>query len=266
MDTAIQQVLFTLCCHSQSCLPSRAPHHVVETITLAFHVFYIPNLWSWEVGAPKAGRITNFGFHTIATCRFLSLIDTIGCCSTHLRTNGEDDGAWALVFRICCYYLSSNGCWCVRCERSWLEVVVMLDYMQIYKPCMDSPEYVIPPAQPANMIGVFTNEIRVAQDCFIAGLPVWLIWPATEFVDVSIQWIVLLVLPNELLIVEPLSNSNSYIYEGSSNSHEKFDAILQVACHSFCLPYPFNLDAVGPLTSSHPTIQSTTSITNTRRC
>lgn len=149
-------------------------------------------------------------------------------------------------------------------QRSWLEVVVMLDYMQIYKPHMDSPEYVIPPTQPANMIGVFTNEIQVAQDCFIAGLPVWLIWPVTEFIDVSIQQIVLLVLPNELLIVEPLSNSDSYIYEGSSNSCEKFDAILQVARHSFCSPNPFNLDAVGPLTSSHPTIQLTTSIANTR--
>ena len=42
----------------------------------------------------------------------------------------------------------------------WLELTALLDYMQIYKPRMDgySP-------------GVFTHDLRVAQDFFMVGLP-----------------------------------------------------------------------------------------------
>jgi hypothetical protein len=61
-------------------------------------------------------------------------------------------------------------------QRCWLEVMVMLDYMEVYKPWMDSARLAVgfPPAKVADTIGVFTNDVQVAQDFFHAGLPFWL--------------------------------------------------------------------------------------------
>jgi hypothetical protein len=60
-------------------------------------------------------------------------------------------------------------------QRIWLEITAMLDYMEIFKPKMDGLLGNRPPAQAAETIGAFTNDLRVAQDLFLAGLPYWLI-------------------------------------------------------------------------------------------
>ena len=57
----------------------------------------------------------------------------------------------------------------------WLEIMVMLDYMGIFKPKMDGLLGNWPPAQVAYTIGVFTNDLHVAQDLFLASLSYWLI-------------------------------------------------------------------------------------------
>jgi hypothetical protein len=60
-------------------------------------------------------------------------------------------------------------------QRSWLEITAFLDYMLVFKPCMDSIEVNAPPHPAVDTMGVHTSEICVAQDFFCAGLPCWLI-------------------------------------------------------------------------------------------
>ena len=62
------------------------------------------------------------------------------------------------VTKFQCYYLELYGC---------------LDYIKIYKPCMDGAR---PPAESVkNCIGAITNIPRLVQDFYTAGLPVWLL-------------------------------------------------------------------------------------------
>ena len=58
-------------------------------------------------------------------------------------------------------------------QRCWLDLTVMLDYMEVYKPWMDSARLAMSslPVEVANTVGAFTSDIHVAQDFFHAGLP-----------------------------------------------------------------------------------------------
>ena len=62
-------------------------------------------------------------------------------------------------------------------QRVWSNLWAILDYMKIYKPCMDG--LASSDGKVANTIGMFTSRIHIAQDMFGAGLPCWLIWPST---------------------------------------------------------------------------------------
>ena len=67
--------------------------------------------------------------------------------------------------------------WC------WLDVMAMMDYMEVYKPQMDSARLTAgpPPAKVADTVGVFTSDVCATQDFFHAGLPFWLTWLASDF-------------------------------------------------------------------------------------
>jgi hypothetical protein len=73
-------------------------------------------------------------------------------------------------------------------QRCWLDVMAMLDYMEVYKPQMDSARLAVgsPPVEVADTIGVFTNDVRIAQDFFHAGLPFWLTRPASDLGQTNI--------------------------------------------------------------------------------
>ena len=59
----------------------------------------------------------------------------------------------------------------------YLELYGCLDYIKIYKPCMDRAR---PPAESVkNRIGAITNIPRIVQDFYTAGLPIWLLRPST---------------------------------------------------------------------------------------
>lgn len=57
-----------------------------------------------------------------------------------------------------CYYLEIHGC---------------LDYLKLYKPCMDGAR---PRAETVeNCIGAITHSPHIVQDFHAAGLPIWLL-------------------------------------------------------------------------------------------
>lgn len=73
-------------------------------------------------------------------------------------------------------------------QWTWLELTALLDYMEIYKPQMDGHAHSA--SEVANTIGVFTHDLQVAQDFFTAGLPCWLICPASDFINQIIHKVV----------------------------------------------------------------------------
>ncbi|PPQ83967.1 hypothetical protein CVT24_008299 [Panaeolus cyanescens] len=56
-------------------------------------------------------------------------------------------------------------------QRYYLELLGCLNYLEIYKPHMDSQQSSLPPL--ANCLGVYTNQVRVVEEFVAAGLPVW---------------------------------------------------------------------------------------------
>jgi hypothetical protein len=145
-------------------------------------------------------------------------------------------------------------------QRCWLDVMAMLDYMEVYKPRMDSARLAVnsAPEKVANTVGVFTYDVRVAQDFFHAGLPCWLIRPALDFGETNILHVAPLLPPGDHLILMPNSFSYPIVFEGPANSFYKYDAILRFARNFLRYPDPFNLPTTennqsqaGPSVVSH---------------
>jgi len=63
-----------------------------------------------------------------------------------------------------CYYLKICGC---------------LDYLKLYKPRMEGANPVATTV--ANCVGTITNILRIVQDFYTAGLPIWLLQPSTDW-------------------------------------------------------------------------------------
>ena len=128
-------------------------------------------------------------------------------------------------------------------QRVWLELRGLLNYMEIYKPRMDGLTDAAVAVGETN--GVFTHSIRVAQDFFTAGLPCWLIRPASEFTDQVIHALVDLVSPEEIhsgLSLTPHSFRYPVIFTGSAASVEKYQHIYQFSRNFlWCSADPFNV-------------------------
>ena len=99
-----------------------------------------------------------------------------------------------------------------------------------------------PPAEVADTVGVFTNDIRVAQDFFHAGLPFWLTRPASDFGQTTILAAIPLLVPCYYgICFEPHRFNYPIIYQGSASSTQKHEAILRYACNFLCYPDLFTL-------------------------
>ena len=109
-------------------------------------------------------------------------------------------------------------------QRVWLYVWAILDYMEIYKPCMDGHA---PPGDIADTIGTFTTSICVAQDMFLAGLPCWLIWPSSKFGDNKIFSI------GQIFDPRPATDA------------KKYRAIKNFACNFLCSQDPFEISCIS---------------------
>jgi hypothetical protein len=143
-------------------------------------------------------------------------------------------------------------------QRCWLDLMAMLDYMEVYKPRMDSATLAMgsPPAEVANTVGVFTNDIRVAQDFFHAGLPFWLTRPASDLGKTNILAAVPFAIPryNGICFYSHRFNY-PVIYQGPATSTRKYEAILHYARNFLRYPDPFAVNTSENKTSSSGTVQ-----------
>jgi hypothetical protein len=129
-------------------------------------------------------------------------------------------------------------------QRCWLDLMAMLDYMEVYKPRMDSAWLAVgsPPVKVADTVGVFTTDIRVAQDFFRAGLPFWLTRPASDLGQTNILAAVPLLAPHHNGICFESHRFNyPVIYQGPASSTQKHEAILRYARNFLRYPDPFAL-------------------------
>ena len=126
-------------------------------------------------------------------------------------------------------------------QRIWLEIMAMLDYMEIFKLKMDGLLGNWPPAQVADTIGAFTNDLRVAQDLFLAGLPYWLIRPLSDFTNQNILKIVHLCNADKYLTVKDHQFPYPVIFEGPATSIEKFQTIHHYGWNFLCYADSFNI-------------------------
>jgi hypothetical protein len=114
-------------------------------------------------------------------------------------------------------------------QRCWLDVRVMLDYVEVYKHWMDSPRLAAgcPPVEVADTIGVFTNDVCVAQEFFHAVLPFWLIRPASDLSQTNVLRAVQL---SELCHCRICFESHCFnypiLYQGPASSTQGHGAIL----------------------------------------
>lgn len=132
-------------------------------------------------------------------------------------------------------------------QRSWLEVVAMLDYMEVYRPRMDCTQGTVFADTPetAKTIGVFTADLRVAQDRFQAGLPYWLIRPVSAFADQNILHVCDPGYPHRINL-NPHPFRRGALAEGRAGTDEKYNAIHQYARNLLQYPDPFGSDTITP--------------------
>ena len=130
-------------------------------------------------------------------------------------------------------------------QRCWLDITALLDYMLVFKPRMDSIAVNAPLHPAADTIGVFTSDIRVAQDFFRAGLPCWLIRPASVWSDINILKVIPISSPDGYLILEPHPVYCPPVYVGPATAPEKYHAILRFARGFLRYPDPFSISIDG---------------------
>ena len=138
-------------------------------------------------------------------------------------------------------------------QRCWLDVMAMLDYVEVYKPRMDSARLAVgsPPVEVADTVGVFTNDLRVAQDFFHAGLPFWLTRPASDLGQTNILAAVPLFAPRHYgICFESHRFKYPVIYQGPASSPQKHEAILLYARNFMRYPDLFVLHASEMTTSA----------------
>ena len=129
-------------------------------------------------------------------------------------------------------------------QRVWLELRALLDYMEIFKPRIDGNAPAV--IEPAETTGAFTTSVRVAQDFFTAGLPFWLLRPASELTDQVVHAVVELAQPESFpdLTLTPHPRY-PVIFKGSSSSLEKYQSIHDFARNFLrCSDDPFKAPGV----------------------
>ena len=146
-------------------------------------------------------------------------------------------------------------------QRIWLDIWAILDYMEIYKPCMDG--HAPPGKGVADMVGTFTISIHVAQDMFLASLPCWLIRSSSTFGDNKIFRIAEMFHPKDYIILGPHKFNYPIIFKGPATALKKYRAIEHFARNFLCTQNSFAMSCTSssagasqPSTSSTPAVAS----------
>ena len=113
----------------------------------------------------------------------------------------------------------------------------------------------------ANTVGVFTHNLRVVQDFVTAGLPCWLIRPASDFTNQNILKIIKPQCVEGTISLTGHQFLYPVLFTGSASSPEKYHRIHQYAKNFLCAPDPFNASIVPQSvnTSSNPSQASSPS-------
>ena len=130
-------------------------------------------------------------------------------------------------------------------QRCWLEVTAILDYMTVLKPRMDSTTGNNLPHPVANTVGVFTMEVHIVQDFFHAGLPCWLIRPASVWSNINILEVIPLRSPTDYLVLKPHRVYCPPVYVGPVMAPERHRAILRFTRGFLRYPDPFSITIDG---------------------
>ncbi|KAK2463505.1 hypothetical protein APHAL10511_004256, partial [Amanita phalloides] len=110
----------------------------------------------------------------------------------------------------------------------YLEVLALLDYLEVYKPCIDGIQ---PPAESVdNCMGIFTSIPQVAQYFFDAGLPVWFMRETdiiAENPDNAPNVLALfeLCIPHDFVTMQDTEPLFPAVYKGSTDRYQKHAAI-----------------------------------------
>lgn len=112
-------------------------------------------------------------------------------------------------------------------QRNWLELRATLDYHSVYH--MQRVRNTEPSVLRDDFIGGFTAHDNIAHEMFMAGIPVWLVRPATKIATgIRVDSWVSPVLPDALVEMRPHFNQYPVIFRGPATDPGRY-----VAQHKF---------------------------------
>lgn len=124
-------------------------------------------------------------------------------------------------------------------QRFVLELTALLDYQLIFCPRAEQTE--IQFHEPANVIGAFTVDPKIAQFCFQVGIPVWLCRPIEDFpVSTNILAVGDCRQPKDFVVLEEWPETPfPIIYSGPANDEQKVAALHKYTRTWLQYPDPF---------------------------
>jgi hypothetical protein len=134
-------------------------------------------------------------------------------------------------------------------QRVFLELQVLLDFEEIYRPRMTLP----PVSIPANVVGADTADLKVCDALFRAGIPVWLLRPYTALQSIRVRAIAPLQAAHGIIPLDPPSGPvHRTIYVGSPNKLDKYIAIARYVRELLQFPDPFGCVRAKPFIEPPP--------------
>ncbi|KAJ7615716.1 hypothetical protein DFH06DRAFT_1145756 [Mycena polygramma] len=123
-------------------------------------------------------------------------------------------------------------------QRTCLELIAMIDYMQFYKPVMELPHTAAPSEPSPSLLGAFTTNPTIAQRFWAAGIPYWFMRPASSYLGQNIlQVIDSLPAPSVQVERHPVHNA---ICRATHQTDDKVEAINKVSRSVEWYHDPFN--------------------------
>ncbi len=142
-------------------------------------------------------------------------------------------------------------------QRLVLELQAVMDYVTVYRPRMVGT-HMRPPenGQRADdhLSGVFTMNVTVVQECFRAGVPVWMIRPLADAARIRIDALGRIQEPEPpYVVLNPPRLRLRPAYVGSATDGAKYKAIEAFTRSHLSMPNPF-MQSSGPEFSSLPPV------------
>ncbi|KAJ6467655.1 hypothetical protein C8R47DRAFT_1303298 [Mycena vitilis] len=123
-------------------------------------------------------------------------------------------------------------------QRTCLELIAMIDYMQFYKPVMEMPHTAAPPEPSPSLLGAFTTNPKIAQRFWAAGIPYWFMRPASAYLGQNILEVIdSLPAPSVQVERHPVHNA---ICQATHQTDDKVEAINKVSRSVEWYHDPFN--------------------------